>query len=65
MRPNEIRRILRESERTARTVAASPGSKTGPAVEAPHHAGTMDSGEWVPYGRTGITTIGDGFRVRE
>jgi hypothetical protein len=64
VRPTEVNRILKEGERRARTIAHSPGSQVGPAKSEPHHAGTMDSGEWVPYGRVGITLIGDGFRVR-
>lgn len=65
MRPTETNREIGEAVRQAITATRSAGSYArGVQKAAPTQAGTTTGGEWVPYGRVGVTALSDGFRVR-
>ncbi len=58
--------MRRETARVARIAMAPAAAKAEAAPVATNgvSAGTIDTttGEWVAYGLTGVTTIGEGFR---
>jgi hypothetical protein len=63
-RPTETSREMAEAERRAAVKGSSASDFTGPQSSAPISAGTNDAdGNWKPYGRVGITPIGQ-FRLR-
>lgn len=63
-RQTETTRQLREATRRASVVARS-GAATPQAQDAePVRGGLIVAGDWAPYGRVGITTLGTPFRVR-
>lgn len=64
MRDEALSTDAGEARREARMVSRGSGSYSGTQAQAPVNAGTMESGQWVPYGRLGITTFGQGFRLR-
>ncbi|MGV3723017.1 MAG: hypothetical protein ACO1SX_19125 [Actinomycetota bacterium] len=64
MKPSEVRRVLHEAGRQARTQSRTAASYSGVQKASPVHAGTTNSGQWVAYGRVGITSVSAGFRVR-
>lgn len=64
MREEVLNTDVSEARRQAKIAGSSAGSYSGTQATAPINAGTMESGQWVPYGRLGITTFGQGFRLR-
>jgi hypothetical protein len=58
--------MRRETARVARIAMAPAATKAeaAPAATNGVSAGTIDTtmGAWVPYGLTGVTTLGEGFR---
>lgn len=63
-RHTETKRILAVAKRQAKATTTSAAAACGTQAAGPINAGTMQDGKWVPYGRLGITTFGQGFRLR-
>lgn len=58
------RRGIQQLARTA-VVSVETLATPGPDARGGELAGTVVDGEWVAYGMTGMTTLGEGFRCRK
>lgn len=65
MTRNETKRVMAEAKRQAKITTTSAAAGSGPQAPGALSAGEVVDGEYVPYGRVGITDITQGFLPRQ